>query len=413
MRRVLFVTNDYLPMVGGVSNHIDALSRALHAFDCKVLILHICYDKVCRSEQNFDTHSVLRVAVCENHAGKNTLYSKLVRYLKSFTTAKTILNNIIDEFDPDIVHWHDYYHSSLTTKGLTKKRVLRVCTNHASKFLEQYQRGKYLHFFLKKLVSHADGIIAPSIELAEKSEIVLKPVAFIPNGVSEKEFFPTKKYRTKTFQRLGLGGQKKMILAPRRLDPKNGLEVLIKAIPHVIRSNEHAIFVIVGGGPPALFDNYRTLAKSIHVEQHLIFAGPLPYKEMQKIVSSADIVVIPSFIEAVSLAALEALACGVPVIASDVGGLPYIVNTSNGDLFPAGDHVKLAEKIRYNLKNWKQRIAKGREGRKQILAGHTWAHVAAETVKFYDWLQTEAATRSSSTALNTPPKRLQNTVTKG
>ncbi len=388
MRRVLFVTNDYLPMVGGVSNHIDAISRALHAFDCKVLILHICYNKVTLFEENFGTHSVNRFAVCENHADKNTLYSKSLRYLKSFTTAKKILNKTIDDFKPDVVHWHDYYHSSLTTKGLKKGPFLLVCTNHASKFLEQYERGRYSHFYLKQLVSHADGIIAPSIELAKKSEITKKPVAFIPNGVSEKEFFPTKKYRSKTLLRFGLDDTKKLILAPRRLDPKNGLEVLIRAIPVVIKDSKNAMFVIAGGGPQELYDQYKKLAKKICVEQYVIFTGAIPYVDMQQIIPSADIVVIPSFIEAVSLAALEALACGVPVIASSVGGLPYVVNPSNGALFPSGDHFTLAKHIIDHLKNHEDCIAKGKKGRAQILANHTWSHVAEKTVKFYDQIKT-------------------------
>ena len=85
------------------------------------------------------------------------------------------------------------------------------------------------------------------------------------------------------------------------------------------------------------FVNIREEAKQLGIAHLLTITGVLPYDVMPRLVPSADIVVIPSFYEAVSLAALEALSCGVYVVASDVGGLPYIVNSDNGILVPPGD----------------------------------------------------------------------------
>ena len=109
----------------------------------------------------------------------------------------------------------------------------------------------------------------------------------------------------------------------------------------------------------------------------------LPYDLMPRLVPSADIVVIPSFYEAVSLAALEALSCGVPVVASDVGGLPYIVNSNNGILVPPGDPVVLATALSQLLANETSRLEKGHNGRQLVLDKFTWDRVAKDTTAFY------------------------------
>ena len=73
-----------------------------------------------------------------------------------------------------------------------------------------------------------------SKELAAKSGLIRKPTQFIPNGVDESLFYPTKKYRKEVLSQFNIKPHFKVLLAPRRLDPKNGLDVLIKSIPLVI-----------------------------------------------------------------------------------------------------------------------------------------------------------------------------------
>ena len=104
---------------------------------------------------------------------------------------------------------------------------------------------------------------------------------------------------------------------------------------------------------------------------------------MPRLVPSADVVVIPSFYEAVSLAALEALSCGVPVVASDVGGLPYVINSNNGILVPPGNPAALADALSQLLANETSRLEKGHNGRQMVLEKFTWDKVAKDTATFY------------------------------
>ena len=370
-------------MVGGVSNHIDALATALTKQGLEVVVMHICYEELRPLEETRSGYKVIRVVVAKTLADKNSFLNKVVRHWLNFSVGSKYLREIFSKFQPDVIHWHDYYHSGLITKTIDVKRPIMICTNHASRYLEQYAKGPFLHRYLRFFASHADGIIAPSKELAQKSLISGKPTKFIPNGVDETRFKPTDKYRENCCKRFGIDPQSKIILAPRRVDPKNGLMTLINAIPHINSGSSGFSVVIAGGGPDELVRHYQEEAKQLGIAHLLTITGVLPYDVMPRLVPSADIVVIPSFYEAVSLAALEALSCGVPVVASDVGGLPYIVNSDNGILVPPGDPVVLATALSQLLANETSRLEKGRNGRQLVLDKFTWDRVAKDTTAFY------------------------------
>lgn len=380
------LTNDFLPMIGGVAIHIDSLASALTNLGNEVIVVHVCYGNVELETETLNGYKVIRVSAGNNLENKSSIYAKIMRYLMSLTVVRQKLKKIIVTFSPDIIHLHDYYHSSLSTKLLRRNNISLVLTNHASRFLEQYEKGALMHFYLKTLAAHVDGVIGPSQELTEKSKLIGKPTKFIPNGVDEKIFYPTRKHRKLLLKRLGIPPNFKVILAPRRLDPKNGLDILIQSIPEVIKSYPNTMVVIAGGGKKSLKSEYETLAENLGVANNLIMTGIWPRQEMQQLIPSSDLVVIPSFYEAVSLAALEALSCGIPVIASNVGGLPFIISKSNGALFNPGDHHELAQIIKNHLKYWPATLKKGKEARATIKREHSWKNVAIKTTDFYNQL---------------------------
>ena len=370
-------------MVGGVSNHIDALATALAKQGFEVVVMHICYKEIAPLKQTRSGYRIIRVVAAKTLANENLLLKKFVRHWLSFTVGRKHLREITLKFQPDVIHWHDYYHSGLITKIISANGPIKICTNHASRYLEQYAKGIFFHHYLRFFVSHADGIIAPSDELAQKSLISGKPTKFIPNGVDETRFKPTNKYREDCCKRFGLDPKSKIILAPRRVDPKNGLMTLINSIPSIDPGSSGFSVLIAGGGPDDLVRHYQEEAKRLGIAHLVTITGVLPYDVMPRLVPSADIVVIPSFYEAVSLAALEALSCGVPVVASDVGGLPYVINSDNGILVPPGDPIALAKALSQLLENETLRLEKGRNGRQLILEKFTWDRVAQHTTAFY------------------------------
>jgi glycosyltransferase involved in cell wall biosynthesis len=153
------------------------------------------------------------------------------------------------------------------------------------------------------------------------------------------------------------------IVVPRRLFPKNGVEYFIRALPLVSREREVEAFLI-GDGPER--GRLEALAKELGVSDRVDFLGKRPHGEMPGLLSSADLAVIPSLMEATSVAALEAMACELPVLASNVGGLPEIVNEEVGGLFEAGNPESLARAV-LDLLEGGALEGKGAMGRKRVV----------------------------------------------
>ena len=117
------------------------------------------------------------------------------------------------------------------------------------------------------------------------------------------------------------------------------------------------------------------LTKTLSIATKVHFWGAVENAKMPMYLSSADVVVIPSLIEATSIAALEAMACERVVVASDVGGLPEIIDNEIGELFEAGNVANMADKILSLLHN-KGRVQMGEIARIRVQQQWSVAHLA-------------------------------------
>lgn len=126
-------------------------------------------------------------------------------------------------------------------------------------------------------------------------------------------------------KRLGLNGEK-VLLYVGRVEPLKGLELLLQAAAHLETCKEVRVLV-VGGDPDKdqEIDRLRHLAQDLNVERMLDFVGRVDQNDLPFYYSAADVCVFPSYYESFGLAALESMACGTPVVASRVGGLPTII----------------------------------------------------------------------------------------
>jgi len=126
-------------------------------------------------------------------------------------------------------------------------------------------------------------------------------------------------------KRLGLNGEK-VLLYVGRVEPLKGLELLLRAAAHLETCKEVRVLV-VGGNPDKdqEIDRLRHLAQDLNVEGMLDFVGRVEQNDLPLYYSAADVCVFPSYYESFGLAALESMACGTPVVASRVGGLPSII----------------------------------------------------------------------------------------
>jgi glycosyltransferase involved in cell wall biosynthesis len=124
---------------------------------------------------------------------------------------------------------------------------------------------------------------------------------------------------------------------------------------------------------------------ALGVRAQASFAGSVPNAAMPMAYAAADIVVVPSLVEATSIAALEAMATARPVVASRVGGLPALIAPGEtGYLVPPADPEQLGGAFCRLLSNPRRRVAMGEAARRRVEAEFTWQEIADRTVRIYE-----------------------------
>jgi D-inositol-3-phosphate glycosyltransferase len=227
-----------------------------------------------------------------------------------------------------------------------------------------------------RIVGAADRIIASS-EHERESLVDLygargERVCVVPCGVDLNLFVPQDQATARA--RLGLAGD--VVLFVGRMDPIKGLDVLLEAFSR-LKDRFPATLVVVGGsaGEPELA-RCQALAVQLGLADRVQFRGPVPQEELPSYYSAATLLVVPSHYESFGLAAVEALACGTPVVGSLVGGLPTVVHDGeNGFLVPWRRPVDFAERIEMVLGDPSLRNRLANRARASV-ARFGWAAVA-------------------------------------
>ena len=182
------------------------------------------------------------------------------------------------------------------------------------------------------------------------------------------------------------------ILSVGRLVPRKGVEVVIQALPLLRNAGFQDVeLLIVGGGGDATMTEadgearrLLAVASELDVRQHVSFRGQVPREAMPGIFRSADAVVCTPWYEPFGIVPLEAMACGIPVVAAAVGGLrDTVVNHRTGLHVPPQDPHATAGALAHLLADPGLRQELGRAGQERARARYSWDRVAAETEKAY------------------------------
>jgi glycosyltransferase involved in cell wall biosynthesis len=255
-----------------------------------------------------------------------------------------------------------------------------VITLHTSHFLRLAQKPAWRPL-LRRIIRSADWLLAASEEIRDVA-LGLHPhprAEAVTNGVDTTLFAPPAE------RRAGGASGPLRIIVPRRLFEKNGVEYFIRALPLVLREVQVQA-VVVGDGPERA--RLEALAGELGVAAAVEFLGRRPNDEMPGLLAAADLAVFPSLMEATSVAALEAMSCGVPVAASRVGGLPEIVDSDVGDLFAPADPVSQAEAI-VRLLRTADLAELGRAARERVVSRWSVERLAVRHEEIYETLLRE------------------------
>ena len=308
-------------------------------------------------------------------------------------------NLSLNLFSKPIKHNVDVIHAHFTVPPadvaalcyVKKKKTPFVLTYHADG-QESYGgvirragisfRNKYL---VDKVLSYADVIISPSEYYIDESRFLGKyrdKIIVIPNGVNMKDFdIPYSKEECRG--KLGLPLDDEIILFVGMLGPRKGPDVLLKAMPKILKNIPNAKLVFVGSG--TMRKELEGLCKKINVEKHVKFAGfvrecmkPLYYK-------AADVFCLPSVMksEVFPMVLLEASASALPMVVSDLDTFKCIIDDGHNGLFTKRrDEKNLADAIIYLLENEDVREKMGKKGKEKV-KDYSWERIAEETEKVY------------------------------
>ena len=239
------------------------------------------------------------------------------------------------------------------TLGAVKNRVAQSAQEHEPALRLEHEA--MLPGWADKLVVSTESERA-EVELISNTDN--GHIAVIPPGVDLSVFHPYPQERAR--RELDIAADDKMLLFVGRIEPLKGIDTLLSALQLLQQSGDmpaHLCVSVIGGDPAkpletrhAELDKLMMLCKELGLSDMVTFLGRRAQETLHYYYASSDIVVMPSHYESFGMVALEAMACGTPVIASDVGGLAELVQDGEtGFLVPGGDPAAMAERLRCML----------------------------------------------------------------
>jgi len=277
--------------------------------------------------------------------------------------------------------------------------------------LQSRWQAPLVHMFhtlgaVKNAVARSEGEREPPLRLATERQIVARVqrliaanraerhhllhfydapadrVVIIPCGVNLRLFRPLPKDQARALLNLPQEGH--ILLFVGRLEPIKGVDVLLDALAHLTSESCQAMLLIVGGNTAEEeTQRLQGIARCLGLEERTRFLGAQEQSILPYFYAAADLCVIPSFYESFGMVAIEAMACGRPVVASQVGGLQFTVRHGRtGLLVPPGDSLALAEAIEFLLKNPGLRQEMGTAALR-VSRRYSWSRVAKEVAAIY------------------------------
>lgn len=288
---------------------------------------------------------------------------------------------------PDVVHAQGWLSGITAVLGARQNQVPVVQTFHTlGADLQRHQDEddslSTKRLAVERLLGHEVArIVATRTDEADnvlRMGISRSKVSVIPHGVDLDLFTP----HGAIAERNGV----RRIVSVGRLLPHQGFDDLIRALATV----DHTELVIAGGSRNGRLRGdtearrLRALARVRGVAHRITFAGHLRHHELPALLRSADVVACTPWYESFGLAAVEAMACGVPVVVTAVGGfVDSVVDGQTGVQVPPRNPGAIAKVLRALLPNGTRREVLGAAGRDRMRARYSWDRIAAELVQVY------------------------------
>lgn len=368
--KVLMVTPYYYPVIGGVESLVENVAIKLNERGIQTDIMTFNYSSNFkpiwrRSEVTLNNVKIIRMPVIRlprptffiNHLTKN-LREELKHY--------------------DIIHFHNETDLSFPIFSYHLNRP---------KLLHTHVLDTTYNYFLmnpvikRVFVNLADIYIALSnfaFKLLTNLGVPPQKIKILPNGIDVSKFRESGKEKSEN-----------LLLFVGRLDPKKGLDTLLASLKYIEKPVELVII-----GPSSNYIGYsQYIIKLINdvsksSRHNIRYIGKVNSEDLIRWYQKASMLIMPSIHESFPMVNLESLACGTPVIASNVGAIPEVVhNYENGLLIPPSNPIKLAAAIQYLIDNEQERLKFGKFGRKWIVENYSTDITVKKYISLYQLLQ--------------------------
>lgn len=391
--KVCFISPEYWPLTGGTGSYVYYLSNQLLKNGYKIYV-------VTGGNQAQDVHVNSQLDVSFLKIPKTPI-------VKSFMLAAASsrkLQSVKETADVDISHPQLPLTPNFAVPPKFGKTL--VCTVHSTwrgeaeairgepylrlnaneKFLVSFNR--FLRFFEEGMLHRARRIIAVSHftkwELTNYYKIPAGKIRVIHNGVDINKFKPAAD-RRKIKVAFGLNPDDLAIVSVGRLYARKGLFTLIESMPAVVKRFPRAKFIISGKGQSDEMAKLNAHAERIGVKGNIVFTGYTPDKELPKLYQAADVFAFSTFYEHHPFAVLEALATGLPVVTTTVGGIPETIQSGRNGLLVKPFHSKqFSEAILQLLDDPVKAGEMGRKARQTVEKQLDWRIVVKDAMRVYD-----------------------------
>ena len=385
---------------GGMNVYVRDLTRELGR-----LGIHV--DVFTRSQDEHVPHIVHELGygnrVVHITAGPEEPKSKsdIARYIPEFAEG---IRKFADEkgVTYDVIHSH-YWMSGLAAEALSDSwggtpivhmfHTLGEMKNRVARS-EDERAGVDRLDGERQVLRRANRIVAATMAELTQLRFLYQADAgkliIIPPGVDVCHFYPIPADEAKQF--IGLKPENRMVLYVGRIEPLKGIDTLIQAMSCLdLKGVSRPVHLAIIGGDVSV--SYEEMSEEMKRLQAMcdelcmggmvVFLGKRGQDTLPYYYSAAEVVVMPSLYESFGMVALEAMACGTPVIASDVGGLGYLVqNELTGFTIPDSSPEMLCEKLSMLLQDHELRRDMG-ERAAEYAAGYAWERIASQIVDVY------------------------------
>ncbi|MDI3501049.1 MAG: hypothetical protein PWP22_820 [Thermoanaerobacter sp.] len=372
---------------GGMERHIEDLVNGLVKRGHRVTIITTKHPENVKKEEK-ENLKIYYVG------------DKPLRYTKRFYYESAKLFEELDkEENFDIVHSQSIAgYGVVEYCQLNKPLIVTLHGTHLneikSALSSKSMKGFALAFYLifKRLIDRSDKellqkdvkVITVSYELykdvKEQYKISEDKLVVIPNGVDTNRFKPMNVDDLR--EKMSLTNEK-IILSVGRIEKQKGYHLLIKLLPEILKTHDVKL-VIVGTG--SYLPNLKKLAVKLGVSDNVIFVGKVSDNELPKYYNLADVFAFPTLrIEGLPYVILEAMACGKPVVASRIGGIPTVIeNGKEGLLVKPNDLENLKDKLLMLLEDEKMAKKLGKNAREKVVRKFSVDKMIDSTVRLYE-----------------------------